>query len=190
MTGQASDSVVFQRKEYSLAEFEGKGLFDPNNYGIQPQDMTTACWRGFVCTYKVYRRRLKLFNLSINIQSREYQKLFDVLNIDLDPKSPEIERYDRLSNLSFDVEFSGTMLIARDFIQNFYVHMGFQSAFSYQNVYALEFNQGRLEKADDVSPEMEDLRRSYVQRPQNHEHPENLIGWIEERFSRRIRKKQ
>jgi hypothetical protein len=190
MTGQISDSIIYKRKEYSLAEFEGGHLFDPAKYGIQPQPTSSANWRGFVCTYKVYRKRLKLSNLSINIEDHEYKKLFKALNIDSDPNVSHYHYIDYLDNLLIDVDFTGKILIGKDFIHGFYIHMGFQSAFSYQNVWSLEFDHGLLGKAEDLSPEMEDLRNSYIENIKGNKEPLNLFEWIEERFSQRIRRKQ
>jgi len=190
MTGQINDSVIFQRKNFSLAEFEGGNLFDPAKYGLEPEAFSSACWRGFVCTYKIYRKRLKLSDLSINIPAEQYEKLFKVLKIDFDPNAHEGELDYQLSSLSVDIEFSGKMLIGRDFAHEFYVHMGFQSAFAYGHVWSLEFDKGHLKKADDISLEMEDYRRSYFQKRERGEEPEDLLKWIEDAFSRRIRRKQ
>ena len=188
MTGQISDTVIFKRKKYSLAEFEGEGLFDPTKFGIQPGATSSANWRGFVCTYKVYRRRLKLSDLSINIPNHEYKKLFRALNIEFDPNVNELFYFKYLSQMLVDINFSGKMLIGRDFIRGFYIHMGFQSAFSYQDVWLLEFSEGHLQLAENISAEMKDMRASYIDNIQNNKEPEDLLTWIAERFSQRIRR--
>ena len=188
MTGQISDSVIFQGEKYSLAEFEGDSLFDPAIYGLKPSVLSTACWRGFVCTYKVFRKRLKLCKLSIELESEEYETLFKALGIDFNANTDKHTRESELSDLAVDIGFTGTMLIGRDFRNDLYIHMGFQSASSYKDVWSLDFDNGELKAADDISLEMEEYRESYFQRLRSDGYPNDLMKWIEERFSRRIRR--
>ena len=56
MTAQISDSVRFEGRTYSLVGVNGSGLFDPEALGLRAVASSTACWRGFYCTYTVRGR--------------------------------------------------------------------------------------------------------------------------------------
>src|SRR6185503_295363 len=70
MTSQIPDVVVLDGRTYSLTAVEGHGLFDPADHGLEPQFISTACWRGFLCTYAVVEGRLVLDTLDIGLAER------------------------------------------------------------------------------------------------------------------------
>jgi hypothetical protein len=51
MTRQIDDVVYYRAKRYSLADSDGSDLLPPAEYRVC--HLSTACWRGFVCTYEV-----------------------------------------------------------------------------------------------------------------------------------------
>jgi RNA polymerase-binding transcription factor DksA len=51
MTRQIDDVVYYRGKPYSLADLAGSSLVVPEEYRIAHR--STACWRGYVCTYEV-----------------------------------------------------------------------------------------------------------------------------------------
>lgn len=60
MTGQISDSITWQRKQYTLVGIDGGELFDPTQHGMAPVMWHTACYRGFVCRYEYRRINLRI----------------------------------------------------------------------------------------------------------------------------------
>lgn len=46
--------------------------------------------------------------------------------------------------LNIPIEYSGKILIGNDFIQEYYIHMGFQMPWSYKNLIELDFENGVL----------------------------------------------
>ncbi len=56
-------------------------------------------------------------------------------------------------NLNLPLPFSGGFLIARDFIRELYVHMGFHPAWKFREVWELLFDNGILKESQDVSLE-------------------------------------
>lgn len=87
--------------------------------------------------------------------------------------------------LSLKTKFTGSILIAKDFIQSMYVHMGFQSPETYRTVIRLEVQKGEIVREDDLSSRMEEFRRKGkvgLQSPPSGE-KEDVMKWIEQRFS-------
>lgn len=86
MTAQISDTIHFQYQDYSLAGVSGSGLFRPQYHGLEPRIMSTACYRGFVCFYRVEDECLELQKLwigtdlkgSIQTKHEHGAMLFDV----------------------------------------------------------------------------------------------------------------
>src|SRR5262249_46427671 len=67
MTAQVTDAVSYRGQDYSIAGINGKGLFDPAEHGMKPVGICTACWRGFVCAYRVEGQALILDKLSVDL---------------------------------------------------------------------------------------------------------------------------
>ena len=129
-------------------------------------------------------------DLSINISPDEFKRLFKALEIDLNPNADEHSLKTHLSKLTVDVVFTGDMLIGREFINELYVHMGFHPAHKYREVWLLTFDKGRLTDARDVSEHMEELRNAKGRADIYPEAPEDeLRKWVEDTFSRRLRRK-
>ena len=67
MTAQISDLVVYRRKPHTIAGINGSGLFDPAMHGVRPAMISTACWRGFHCTYEVADGSLLLTKVNLGL---------------------------------------------------------------------------------------------------------------------------
>jgi hypothetical protein len=63
------DIVAVADKEYRLAGKKGVGLFDPRQFGIQPETVSTACYRGYWCHYSCRNDELVLVELSVDARS-------------------------------------------------------------------------------------------------------------------------
>jgi hypothetical protein len=73
MTAQIQDTISVEHQIYWLARSSHReGLFDPTNYGINPDPVSTACNRGFYCSYIIRDRRLLVMdvNLTPNMSDR------------------------------------------------------------------------------------------------------------------------
>ncbi|AUT00467.1 hypothetical protein CLI64_08725 [Nostoc sp. CENA543] len=57
------------------------------------------------------------------------------------------------------VEFTGSLLTANKFMNNLYVHIGFQPAYKYEEVYQLIFENGYLMQSINRSKEMAEIRQ-------------------------------
>jgi hypothetical protein len=63
VTAQIADTVELDAQEYSIAGVRGGPLFDPLGHRIKPGAISTACWRGYVCSYTVTAGSLRLAKL-------------------------------------------------------------------------------------------------------------------------------
>jgi hypothetical protein len=187
MTAQFPDSVKYRGKSYSLAGRNGSGLFDPTAHGLTPVGKCTACWRGFVCTYAVEGGHLLLDSLSICLNASA-PALFGILP---KPEEGQFRLFDAIyEGLAQRVPYTGGLLLADDFIEELYVHMGFHPAWKYREVHELIFRDGELIHAADRSALMAELRRKMSNRPRE---PgvgatrAEIARWVEECFNQEYR---
>lgn len=47
MTAQISDTFLFKGDQYSLIGMSGGDLISPEQFGMEPKMIHTACYRGF-----------------------------------------------------------------------------------------------------------------------------------------------
>ena len=146
-------------RRYNLCGVNGEGLFDPRDEGFEPVAPHTACWRGFVSTYRVKRGVLFLDTAGIGVERELLEhgvpgpELFGVkASKDGDGGFAVFE------NLEHEVGFSCGLLLGRGFIEELYVHMGFHPAYKFRDVVELKFEDGKLVDRLDRSVEMEALR--------------------------------
>jgi hypothetical protein len=207
MTAQISDEVVYRGKQHCIAGVNGKGLFDPAQHGIRPVWISTACYRGYYCTYEVANGSLLLTVLNIGLgeedrglaERGEGPKLFghvphrytihghrrDSHTGEAQTTSRESSdfRYDGLREV---IPYTGGLLLADDFIPEMYVHMGFHPAYKFREVHELVFEAGRVVKEADRSAEMAEFREMIAGRPLRPGDPgdyEAILRWIRQCFS-------
>jgi len=88
-------------------------------------------------------------------------------------------------SLGLKTKFTGTLLLAKDFISEMYVHMGFQSPDSFKTVLEIHVKEGNIIEVRDLSDKMEERRklgRITPNRPDTLEEPD-IEDWVKDRFS-------
>jgi len=180
MTGQIPDNVIYNGEGYDLVGVKGEGLYEPFEFGLTPVSPHTANWRGFVSCYEVSEKILTLKDIEIHVRNS-------------DDNFPEINgvkpviRIEGLTQLKYEnlklkTNYTGTILIAKDFIDSMYIHMGFQSPLSFNKVIELEFSKGELTSEKDISERMKTFRKKKkLDRKLNID--EDLSKWIDRTFS-------
>lgn len=174
MTAQSTDPVRYRKREYTLAGRNGPELFDPAAHGMTPVATCSSCWRGFTCTFAVRGEQLWIHALDINLgvpaptlfgrAPRRGGILFDTV----------------YAKLQHPLTFTGGLLVARGFLPELYVHMGFPPAWKFREVRELIFRDGRLVEEMDRSERVAAVRREAVGRP---EPLGDVRQWIERCFS-------
>jgi hypothetical protein len=145
MTGQIHDKVIYAGTEYDLVSVDGEGLFEPSVYGMLPQMLHTACWRGFYCAYEIELSELFLTSLTIRTHDGHYPPVGGIF--------PSDDGYGTMHYLGLRLPmlFRGKLLLGAEFIREKYVHMGFQSPDAYQKVVEVTFLAGKLISTQDRS---------------------------------------
>jgi hypothetical protein len=191
MTAQASDQVAYEGHEYALCAYSNGEPFDPKAYGYKPMMASTACWRGYVSGYAMKSDRLLLDRLHINhgdgAHSASLLKTPPPLNGVAARQSEHafIGRW-LFENVGLHLPYSGGLILARNFIQELYVHMGFHPAWKYEVVHELVFEQGALIEQRDVSVQMAEIRQKASQtlKPDPRSSRSAIEAWISKCFSR------
>ena len=207
MTAQITDTIVYQDRDFRLVGINGNDLFHPDQIGLQVVTMSTACYRGFYCTYTIRDDHLLLTQLTVGLDEEDCliaERGEGPTHFGLNPQRKRLpcSRYDRKtqemvqdtywSNWYYDeltqlVEFTGKLLIGADFIQEMYVHMGYHPAYKYREVHELIFQSGHLESAHDRSEKMVEFRDRVANRPlspSDLSDQEGITDWIKQSFSR------
>jgi hypothetical protein len=159
MTAQIPDTVIWNTKTYELIGFEGYddeiGLFNPETYGLSPQMMHTACYRGFYCAYKIVEDALYLDTLCVNDGRGHYPKIH---GIEATPGRYDAFEY---AGLQIHIPYTGLLRIGTDFKRDHYVHMGFQKPSAYGTVWDLELLHGKVVGMKDISEEVKKIEGKY-----------------------------
>jgi hypothetical protein len=180
MTAQVSDTILIDNKPYAIAGVEGDGLFTPQSFGIHPGPANTACWRGYICQYKIENEELLLDELQISIMTVEgegsdrkfVQHIGPEIN-GVQPKSAEgkfLSSGNLYENMNLQISFSGSLFAADGFIRELYVHMGFHPAWKYETVFKVKCENGKVIAIKDISKQMAALRKKAT----DEKHPKYL----------------
>ncbi len=134
MTAQIPDRVEVGRRAFDIVGVNGGPMFDPAEHGLQPVGMSTAWWRGYVCTYEVEGGLLRLKELLVGSLSKmnggdiaEGASLFGVRAVHDDSEGAYA-----FHGLEVPVAFSGGILLGDEFIVDLYVHMGFHPGWKFR----------------------------------------------------------
>ena len=169
MTAQVPDAILINNKGYAIAGVDGDKLFTPQSVGITPGPANTACWRGFICQYKIENEILLLDELQIAIMkveseggNRKFVQLTGPEINGVQPKSAEgkfLSSGNLYENLNLQISFTGTITAGDGFIRELYVHMGFHPAWKYETVLEVKCENGKVVSIQDISDQMEVLRK-------------------------------
>lgn len=182
MTAQIHDVFVYQGFDYAVVGIKGGVLFEPQAIGLNPTPASTACWRGYVCRYALQSECLVLDRLDLHLDDPASAP-------PINGRSPEVAAEPQMFNTSYQdialrLEYSGGVLVGRDFIHKLYVHMGFHPAWKYKTVHELMFEEGKLVSQADISKEMAAHRASAEGPPQDpRKQPrKDILSWIRSTF--------
>lgn len=183
VTAQIPDQFKYEGEAYDLVGIDGGFLYEPQYFGITPKMASTACWRGFQMFYDCKDGQLILDHMHVRTDDK-------VKVNDIAPK--EAGNPDEMAffntfyeDIGLKTKFTGSMLLAKDFISEMYVHMGFQSPESFRTVLEIHVEDGDIIEVKDLSEEMEERRkrgRVAPSQPETDERPD-IEDWVKDRFS-------
>ncbi|WP_299901332.1 hypothetical protein [uncultured Aquimarina sp.] len=192
MTAQISDHIIYQGEIYDLTGYTEEIPFFVESFGLNPVGKTTACWRGFQRTFIIDKDQLLIQGVDINLK-KENSKKSPLPSINGVTPNTKVRRpksfffNTEYEGLNYLIEYSGSLLIGKDFIRNLYVHMGFHPAWKYEKVLEFEFNHGVLVKIEDLSKKMKGIRAE-LQENENSMKDINTHDWIESTFNQKYKK--
>jgi hypothetical protein len=177
MTAQATDTFIYKRNEYDLIGLKGNGLFSPEQFGMISEMLDTGCYRGFIAKYKIVRKQLYLQELTLREANGNYlginviypekqfvNELMKMIDDQYENDRPDEVYTATYRDLKLSCPFTGKLRVARGFIKEFYIHMGYQKPTAYQTVYDFILINGKVLKVTDRSAKMEQKRGSFKSR--------------------------
>ena len=159
MTAQVGDKFFMKGKNYSIVAMTTPLEFHPSKLGITPQYVTTACWAGFWCVYNVTEEGIFLKDLYVNSKDDNYPKIEGIDAIEEEPNSYSYMGHHLYKNLNMKIDYTGKILVGRNFINEYYIHMGYQRPWAYEVLIELVFENGKLIEKNDESNTAEELRK-------------------------------
>ncbi len=174
MTAQISDTFIFKNKKYELIGIIGEDLFSPKALGMEPEMIHTACYSGYYATYQLNKNSLYLKKLTIRDKNNYYPPIDGI-----EPMKDDYEGVAIYSKLKYIIPFTGKIRLARGFIQEFYIHMGYQKASAFEEVFDITIEEGRVIEIKDRSKEIEQIRGAFKKRYESGD----FIERIDEAFS-------
>ena len=169
MTLQIPDNFFYREARCDVTAFTGPGqVFDPREYGFNPLSTSTASHRGFRNTYGLTRGLLCLKDLDINLFTEKGENPWEPLAgkplngikpITGDESTLFNNRY---RDINLEIDYTGAITIATEFINSLYEHMGFAPTWKYEEVYQLTFEKGALIAEKDISGRNSKLREKIL----------------------------
>ena len=188
MTAQAPDRVRYQRMKYDLVGVKGTGLFNPDQFGLVFGPTCSDNWRGYIVTYKVTDNLLKMEKLDFAAGLDKNGEPLTEFPTIYGGQAKQTSTGPEYHYPPDTVPYTGGLLIGREFIQELYVHMGFQDAWKFRRVHELVFDQGRLTEHRDLSAAMEEYRQKREGRslrPRDFSDGQNdMMEWIKSNATR------
>ena len=148
MTAQWPDNFYYRGKTYELAAATNwKGLFEPSDWGIRIEGMIhTGCMRGYIADYSIDEaNRLILKKLTANTGES-----VQTLNGVAPSASGNISVY---KDVGIEFDYTGSFLIGENFFPTVdsYIDERYLEWISYENLWELDFKNGVLQKASELS---------------------------------------
>jgi hypothetical protein len=172
MTAQISDTFIFKGEDYSLIGMTEGELASPQQFGMEPEMIHTACYRGFYATYELTEEALYLRQLTLRERNGRYLPIGKI--------QPQIaDHQGAYHDLSEVIPFTGKIRLAKDFIEELYIHMGFQKPTAFKTVLDITLKHGQTIAIKDRSKEIEEKRGAFKK---NYESGDMVKG-IHEAFS-------
>ncbi|MGY5851972.1 MAG: hypothetical protein RTU92_00225 [Candidatus Thorarchaeota archaeon] len=194
MTAQIPDEYRYEGEAYSLVGMKGEGLYTPQEFGMNPQAPSSACWRGYIMRYDCIDGQLVLDGMTVYSEegptingveptaSQEGFRTSHAVAYAVFGGRPLAKVYE---NLKMKTKFTGSILLAKDFIREMYIHMGFQRPIAFKTVLELQIQDGDIINVSDLSEKMEEIRMrgpGMGAQPDS-EADEDVRKWIEGTFS-------
>lgn len=164
MTIQISPHLQYQGIEYTAINVKSRlfdDYFNPAQYGFSPSPLSSACWAGYTCFFKVETDILFLDTVTIN-EAKDFKPFLFNQPPETRKRFSDMEGKLIYRNLKKPIIFTGSIFIANDYISSHYIPRGYEASnLPYKTIIQLVFQHGILIKAIDHSETMQELRDYY-----------------------------
>jgi hypothetical protein len=188
MSSQIDDKFLYKGSEYSISAIEFPERFlDIYSLGIKPKEFHTACYRGYIATFAINSENLFVLKQLYTNNGNDKNNKPPVINgKEVKISTPEYLEKDYknyreyvYSDIDLIINYSGSIIIAKDIIRSRYINMGFQYPISYKKVLLLTFDNGKLIKHKSLSKIASLIRSGKIELPQKES---DVIHWIDDCF--------
>ena len=162
MTAQIGDTFRYKKSEYNIVAISNPLEFNPQQYGITPKACCSGCWAGYWCEYEISDKGIVLTNLYINSKDSNYPEINGVRPLSADKKTKEQFTYmghHKYKGINIKIPYTGKIVVGKDFLQQYYIHMGYQRAWSYETLREFIFDGGSIVDVVDHSDMAKMLRK-------------------------------
>ena len=154
MTAQIINTFIFKGEEYGLIGLNGDKLIHPSQFGMEPVMLHTACYEGFYATYELTDTSLLLQKMTLREQQNNY--------LVIEGTKPVINDYiATYHDMSIVVPFTGNIRLAKDFIEELYVHMGYQKSTAFEIILDISLENGKVLTINNRSEEVAEKRGQF-----------------------------
>lgn len=191
MTAQISDVIIYENERYDITGLTNDIPFILESYGLAPVGKSSGCYRGFQRIFIVQENQLQISGLNLNEnltpENMESPVIFGIKPVSGKRKTRSLMFNKKYTDLNSLIEYSGAILIGKDFIHELYTHMGFHPAWKYKKVIELTFEKGILTSISDLTEKIEEKQRGFTN---NEEMMKRLKPdkWIEDSFNQKYMK--
>ena len=175
MSKQVNDKFIYKNDIYELISIESPKVFlDWESFDLNPIELSTACWRGFINTFSIKEENLILDEIYTNNQTlNENEEIETIIIPKINNILPEIEKPECLTNdykdyrilkyknINFKMQYSGSLVIVKDYLNEYESgHYAFLqiSPFCFKNIVKLTFSVGKFLKETNFSDYGEEIR--------------------------------
>lgn len=158
MSIQMLHAILYEADEYLLLYSEPGHVFHPKQFGITTEKLSSACLRGFDCTFEIKDGGLFLASLEV----RAKDGLYPLIN-DTPPAFPggvvEGHSWSAIYTDIGRLSYSGTLRFGRDQDRTYHVSMLFgYSVWMFCRVHEVVIVDGHVRSVTDISAEMAKVR--------------------------------
>lgn len=156
MTAQISERIICNKEYDFLIGIKGGNLPTPKSFGMESEMMSTAFYRGFHAMYELTDKELILREFTLNEKNKNYLPIAG-------NKAVVAENISTYEDLNLRLDFTGKIRLAKDFLREFYIHMGYQKASAYETVYDITIEKGKVLVIHNRSEEMKIKKGQFIE---------------------------
>ena len=145
MTMQAPDPFIWNNEKWTFLGADNVyTLFDPKEYGLYPEMISTACYKGFIVTFRLDDSQLVLDELCVYCGDNPYPAINGIEAV-ADTFGMHLYK-----NISLKLSYSGVITIGKNMGKRF-IGRAFIGPHAYEKTYELKFKNGELIDKKDTS---------------------------------------